>query len=78
MAKTIQVRDVGDETHRALAERADAAGLSLSQYLREELDRLAGRISARQAFDLFTERLPASPLSADVIVKAIGDDRAGR
>jgi len=72
------VRDVGAETHRALTERAEAAGLSLSQYLRTELDNLAGRLTVRQAFDLFADRLPPTPLSDEVIVEAIGDDRAGR
>lgn len=43
MAKTIQVRDVPDATHRELRTRAAAAGVSLSQYVLDELERVAGQ-----------------------------------
>jgi plasmid stability protein len=42
MPKTIQIRDVDDETHRVLRSRAAAEGLSLTAYLKRELDRMAG------------------------------------
>ncbi len=42
MPKTIQIRDVDDETYRVLRSRAAAEGLSLTAYLRRELDRMAG------------------------------------
>src|SRR2546423_4909064 len=41
MARTIQVRDVPDDVHRTLRARAAAAGVSLSDYLRREMVRLA-------------------------------------
>ena len=41
--KTIQIRDVSDETHRTLRTRAAAAGMSLSDYTRRELERVAER-----------------------------------
>lgn len=41
--KTIQVRNVPDETHRELRTRAAAAGVSLSDYALEELERVAAR-----------------------------------
>lgn len=43
MAKVIQVRDVPDQVRDALAEAARAEGLSLSAYVRRELEHLAQR-----------------------------------
>lgn len=41
VAKTVQIREVDEHTYATLRQRAAAAGLSLSQYLRRELDHLA-------------------------------------
>lgn len=41
--KTIQVRNVPDEVHRALRTRAAAAGVSLSDFALGELERAAER-----------------------------------
>jgi antitoxin FitA len=41
MGRIIQIRDVPDDVHRALATLAAAAGLSLATYLREQLRRIA-------------------------------------
>ena len=43
MARTLQIRDVPEDLHQALRERAARAGLSLSDYLRAELTRVAER-----------------------------------
>lgn len=43
MAKTVQIREVSDETYAVLRTRAASDGLSLTQYLRRELDRIADR-----------------------------------
>ncbi len=43
MAKMIQIRDVDDGVHRELRARAARAGLSLSEYLRQELERIVAR-----------------------------------
>ncbi|MEX2048109.1 MAG: hypothetical protein WEB90_00865 [Gemmatimonadota bacterium] len=45
MAKNVQIRDVPDEVHATLKARAAAAGMSLSEYLRSELERVAARPS---------------------------------
>ena len=45
MSKTIQIRNVPDDVHRTLMVRAAQAGLSLSGYLRRELERIAARPS---------------------------------
>lgn len=41
MGTLIQVRDVPDEVHRTLKARAAREGVSLSEYLRTELQRVA-------------------------------------
>ena len=43
MPKVIQIRDVPDDVRDALAEAADAEGLSLTRYVRRELEHLARR-----------------------------------
>lgn len=49
MSKTIQIRDVPDDVHDALAEDATAQGLSLTRYLQRELQHLAGRTQSVRA-----------------------------
>ncbi len=41
--KTIQIRNVPDDTHRTLRARAAASGVSLSDYALAELERVADR-----------------------------------
>lgn len=41
MSKVVQIRDVPDDVHDALAESARAAGLSLTRYMLRELEHLA-------------------------------------
>lgn len=43
MPKVIQIRDVPDEVRDALAEAAEAEGMSMTGYVRRELVHLAGR-----------------------------------
>jgi hypothetical protein len=44
--KVIQIRDVPDEVHEALATAAGKQGLSLTRYMLRELEQLAGRAQA--------------------------------
>ena len=41
--KSIQIREVPDETHASLRARAAATGLSLSEFLLREVERIARR-----------------------------------
>jgi antitoxin FitA len=41
VAKTVQIRNLDDATYEKLRARAAASGLSLTQYLRRELEHLA-------------------------------------
>lgn len=43
MPKVMQIRDVPDEVHDALAQAAQAQGLSLTKYVLRELEHLALR-----------------------------------
>lgn len=43
MSKVIQIRDVPDDVRDALAEAAEAEGLSMTGYVRRELELIAGR-----------------------------------
>ncbi len=45
MSKTIEIRDVPDEMHQVLSERAGAEGISLSDLIKRELDVMSGRLS---------------------------------
>lgn len=70
MARIIQIRDVPDDVHEVLAARARLQGMSLSEYLRAELARLA----ARPSVDEWLLRLAAtepvqSPLPSDELVR---------
>ena len=45
MSKMIQIRHVPDALHRKLRSRAALAGMSLSDYLRRELETAAARLT---------------------------------
>ena len=55
MGVLVQIRDVPEDVHRTLKARAAASGRSLSQYLREMLERSA----ARPSWDEVKARLEA-------------------
>lgn len=68
MPKMIQIRNVPDDVHRVMTERAAAAGMSLSAYLGAELSEMAGkptmaewlaRVEADERFVLEGEHEPA-------------------
>ena len=46
MSKMIQIRHVPDALHRKLRARAALSGMTLSDYLRTELDGIADRLTA--------------------------------
>jgi plasmid stability protein len=60
MSKMIQLRNVPDALHRRLRVRAARAGMSLSDYLQQELERSTDRLSTEE----LRERLASlEPLS---------------
>lgn len=50
MSKMIQIRDVPDEVHRTLKVRAAAEGLSLSDYIKRDLEDLAKQATLEEVF----------------------------
>ena len=73
MSKMIQIRDVPDTVHRKLRVRAAQEGLSLSEYLRRELVRLAGRRSVAEV--LADWQAPRADVTSDEILEAIHEGR---
>lgn len=70
MARIIQVRDVADDVHGVLTARARAQGMSLSEYLRGELARMAARPSVDEWLARLQETEPiASPWPSDELVR---------
>ncbi|PWJ24876.1 hypothetical protein ATK17_0978 [Branchiibius hedensis] len=72
---TIQVRNVSDETSRALKAKAALEGRSLSDYLLRELDRIATRPSRAELLEQIASRGVVELTSA---AEVLADQRAAR
>lgn len=75
MSKMIQVRNVPDELHRTLKSRAAAAGLSLSDYIKRDLEASAARPTFEEVDARVRARRRGSRVSADTIVSAVREIR---
>jgi plasmid stability protein len=73
VVKVIQIRNVPDEVHRTLRTRAVAAGVSLSDYVLDELVRVADRPAIADVLVRSSRR--SGGASTDAIVEAV---RTGR
>lgn len=71
--KIIQIRNVPDDVHRVLRTRAVAAGLSLSDYALQELERVAAHPPVADV--LAQARSRAGGAGTDAIVAAVRDGR---
>ena len=58
MSKMIQIRNVPDEIHQALKIRAAKEGMSLSDFLRREVTRVAGTLTLKEALERARSRGP--------------------
>jgi plasmid stability protein len=77
MNKHIQIREVSDETHRALKARAAADGMSMSEYLK----RLIERELKRPDWASMVRRMEAMEpidIGGDEIVQMIREERDRR
>lgn len=72
---TIQVRNVSEETSRALKAKAALEGRSLSDYLLRELDRLATRPSRAELLESIARRGVATLAPA---AQVLAEQRPGR
>lgn len=75
MSKMIQVRNVPDDVHRTLKARAAAAGMSLSDYVKQDLEAAAARPTLEEIDARVTERGP-SAVRAKTVVSALRDVRS--
>jgi len=71
MSKMIQVRDVPEHVHGTLKARAAREGMSLSDFVKKELERVAERPTMREWLDLArrTKPIPTKPGAAQMIRK---------
>jgi NAD+--asparagine ADP-ribosyltransferase len=74
MSKMIQIRNVPDEMHRALKVRAAAEGISLSDYIKRELEVMTTKVG----FDEIEARIKArgpSQVKRETILRALREGR---
>jgi len=75
MSKMIQVRNVPDELHLALKARALEEGMTLSDYLKRELEEIAGQLTFEQIDARIRARRGSSRLRTEDIVGAVREAR---
>jgi antitoxin FitA len=74
MSKMIQIRNVPDEVHQLLKMRAAAEGISLSDYIKRELDLITTKLS----FDEIEARIEArgpSQVKRESIIRILRESR---
>ena len=74
MSKMIQVRDVPDDVHRTLKIRAAAAGMSLSDYIKRDLEIAASRPTLDE-IDARVRDRASSTMRSERIVSTLRDLR---
>jgi len=76
MPKMIQVRSVPDQVHSVLKARAAREGMSLSNFLKRELERIAARPSMREWLENVSGARPISTRqSAAEVIRELRDSR---
>lgn len=75
MSKMIQIRNMPDEMHRTLKSRAAAQGVSLSDYLLQELRKSAEVPGMAEMRARLRSREPVIPFSTEEAVRAERDSR---
>lgn len=70
MSKMIQIRNVPDDVHRTLKLRAAQQGMTLSDYLKQELLHIAQLPTVDEVLERASHRSPVN-LSAEDIVNTI-------
>ncbi|MEK7407339.1 MAG: hypothetical protein AAB225_19870 [Acidobacteriota bacterium] len=76
MPKMIQIRHVPDHVHRKLKARAGKKGMSLSDYLLKEVERLAQEPTVEEFLERLSRREPVNlPIPAADVIRAERDSR---
>ena len=73
----VQVRDVPDDVHRALVERARRSGVSLQTYLAAQLALLVATPTVDGELDRLDRQVTGQLSTADAL-EALAHERAGR
>ena len=77
MGILIQVRDVPDDVHRRLKARAASGGVSLSEYVRTELERVAASPTPEELLDRLRARKAVRPSESSAnALRAVRDERS--
>ena len=76
MSKMVQIRDVPDEVHGIMKARAAREGMSLSDFIKRELERTAARPSVSEWLEQ-TRRAKPIPLrrSAAEVIRQLRDSQ---
>ena len=76
MPKMVQIRDVPDEVHGVLKARAAREGMSLSDFIKRELQRTAVRPSMQEWLDRTQQAKPIqSKISPAQAIRDLRDSR---
>ena len=76
MSKKIQIRDGPDQVHSTLKARVAREGMSLSDYLKQELERTAEQPSLREWLERVRQAKPISlKQSTEQIIRELRDGR---
>jgi plasmid stability protein len=76
MSKMVQVRDVPDRVHSTLKARAAREGMSLSDFIKRELERVAERPTMREWLEGMQQVKPIrAKQSAAQVVREMRDSR---
>ncbi len=79
MSRTVQIRDLPEDVHRVIRIRAAGAGLSLAEYLRREITRLAERPTVEEFLDQAASVAHDAPaVTAPAVTAAVRADRDRR
>lgn len=75
MPKSVQIRDVPEDVVATMQARAAAAGMSMSEYLRSELVRMAGRPTVAEVLERAAARHGGAPRAEIVrVIREMRDD----
>jgi antitoxin FitA len=76
MSKMIQVRDVPESVHNTLKSRAAREGMSLSDFIKRELERTAERPTMREWLERTQQTKPISAKrTAAQVIRELRDER---
>jgi antitoxin FitA len=78
MSKMIQVRHVPDAVHRTLKARAAAAGMTLSDFLRVELEEIARQAEIDELLDAADAEAAVSSAAFDRAWREVRNERDRR